>query len=208
MPSDFGSLVTIYHHGGFTLAVIFVMSVLALAVGLERFYVAFFAKKHLRKSLDRILDCVREGNQPLAQSVNAMMPRHPATHVLAILLGDKDVSEKDVRREQSKAIRKVGRRLWILGSIGSIAPFVGLFGTVLGIMEAFRQIGVEGSGGFQVVSSGISEALVTTAAGIFVAVEAVVLFNYLQVNLSEYAAELKESVEELIEEVGDGVSKA
>jgi len=83
-----------------------------------------------------------------------------------------------------------------------------LFGTVLGIMEAFHQIGVEGSGGFQVVSSGISEALITTAAGIFVAVEAVVLFNYLQVSLSEYAAELKESIEELIEEVSHGVSKA
>src|SRR5208283_1356103 len=98
-------------------------------------------------------------------------------------------------------LRSVRRRLWVLASIGAIAPFVGLFGTVLGVMEAFHQIGLSGAGGFQVVSGGISEALVTTAAGIFVGIEAVVLFNYLQVYVGEYSATLRESTEEVIESV-------
>jgi biopolymer transport protein TolQ len=91
--------------------------------------------------------------------------------------------------------------MWILATIGATSPFVGLFGTVLGIMTAFHRISVEGSGGFQVVSGGISEALITTAAGIFVGVEAMVLFNYLQAQTAAFGAELKDTAEELVEAI-------
>ncbi len=70
------------------------------------------------------------------------------------------------------------RGLGALATIGSTAPFVGLFGTVVGIINSFAEIARTGSGGMETVSAGIAEALVATALGILVAVPAVVLFNY------------------------------
>jgi len=78
--------------------------------------------------------------------------------------------------------------LWALGTVGTISPFVGLFGTVVGIRSAFTAMAAAGTGGFAVVANGISEALVATAAGIFVAIEAVVLYNYFQARLGRIAA--------------------
>src|SRR5262249_5684227 len=90
-------------------------------------------------------------------------------------------------------------RLWILGTIGATAPFIGLYGTVVGIMAAFRSISEHGGGGFTVVSQGISEALVTTAAGILVAVVAVILYNYFNQRLARIAIEFKILTEEFLE---------
>lgn len=73
---------------------------------------------------------------------------------------------------------KLERYLSILGTLGNIAPFIGLFGTVIGIIRAFRDLAVSGSGGPSVVSAGIAEALITTAAGLVVAIPAVVAYNY------------------------------
>jgi biopolymer transport protein ExbB/TolQ len=73
---------------------------------------------------------------------------------------------------------KLERYLSILGTLGNIAPFIGLFGTVVGIIRAFRDLAVSGSGGPSVVAAGISEALITTAAGLVVAIPAVIAYNY------------------------------
>src|SRR5690606_26477531 len=62
--------------------------------------------------------------------------------------------------------------LWILGTLGNAAPFIGLLGTVIGIIKSFRDMAIEGSGGFAVVAAGISEALIATAAGLVVAITA------------------------------------
>ena len=85
-----------------------------------------------------------------------------------------------VERERQRVNLRMRRGLWILGTVGATAPFVGLFGTVVGIMNAFHDMAHTGQGGFAVVAAGISEALITTAAGIAVAVLAVVLFNVAQ----------------------------
>jgi biopolymer transport protein ExbB/TolQ len=84
--------------------------------------------------------------------------------------------------------------MWMLGTIASSAPFVGLFGTVWGIMEAFKQIGSSGKAGFAVVAGSISEALIATGAGILVAVIAVMFYNYLNVKVSATAKEFKNSL--------------
>ena len=89
--------------------------------------------------------------------------------------------EAAVERQRQEANQKLRARLWILGTIGATAPFIGLFGTVVGIMRAFHQMGITGQGGFSVVAAGISEALITTAGGIAVAIEAVILYNMLNV---------------------------
>jgi biopolymer transport protein ExbB len=82
---------------------------------------------------------------------------------------------------RNESITELRRGLWVLGTIGSLAPFVGLFGTVIGIMRAFHQMATEGAGGFSVVAAGISEALIATAAGLGVAIFALGFYNYLQV---------------------------
>ena len=93
---------------------------------------------------------------------------------------------------------RLRRNVWILGTIGAIAPFIGLFGTVVGIMQAFRHMAATGQG-FTVVASGISEALVATAGGIAVAIEAVVIYNFLNVHVGKLALQLKLVVEEFLE---------
>lgn len=73
---------------------------------------------------------------------------------------------------------KLEKNLNVLGTLGTIAPFIGLFGTVVGIIRAFHSLAVSGSAGPSVISAGIAEALITTAAGLVVAVPAVIFYNY------------------------------
>jgi biopolymer transport protein ExbB/TolQ len=87
--------------------------------------------------------------------------------------------------------------LGVLATVGSTAPFVGLFGTVVGIVTAFHTMGVTGQGGIGSVSAGIAEALVATAFGILVAIPALWLFNYLTQGIQRLLAELECVGEEL-----------
>lgn len=78
--------------------------------------------------------------------------------------------------------------LWVLATVGSSAPFIGLFGTVIGIIKAFHNMALMGSGGFSVVAAGISEALIATALGLGVAIIAVVSYNYFQTRIERIEA--------------------
>jgi biopolymer transport protein ExbB len=104
-----------------------------------------------------------------------------------------------VERQRQQLNLRLRSRLWLLGTIGATAPFIGLFGTVVGIMQAFHQMGVSGQGGFSVVAAGISEALVTTAGGIAVAIEAVILYNFLNTHVQKLALQFRLLAEEYLE---------
>ena len=80
--------------------------------------------------------------------------------------------------------------LWLLATVSSSAPFIGLFGTVVGIIKAFHNMALMGSGGFSVVAAGISEALVATALGLGVAIISVVAYNYFQTQIERIEAAL------------------
>jgi biopolymer transport protein ExbB/TolQ len=206
-----GGVQALYQQGGLTLVGIVWMSVVSLAVGLERVWSVWVYRRRLRVSSALILGHLQQRRTTMAQAVNASMPAHPGAAVFALVLGERVASLGEVRRLQHKILRAVRSRVWLVGSMGALAPFVGLMGTVVGVMQAFRSIGEQGAGGFQTVSAGISEALVATAGGIMVGIEAVLLFNYLQVLIGHYAAELKEAVEEMGEwctEASDGAEKS
>ena len=206
----FGMVKELYLQGGVTLMVTLLLSILALGVGVERWCATFTYRRRLEVAHGRILGYLKAGDHTMAAAVNSSLPRHPATPLFTMLLDEKTPAAGELKRAQSRIVRAVRRRLWLLASIGAIAPFVGLFGTVVGVMEAFRQISAQGTGGFQVVSAGISGALIATAGGIFVGIEAVLLFNYLQVCVGEFTALLKETAEEVREtvmEVRSGVSR-
>jgi biopolymer transport protein ExbB/TolQ len=118
-----------------------------------------------------------------------------------VLLEEENISnEKRIEKMQRRLLETqagLKRFLWVLGTIGSSAPFVGLFGTVVGIIKSFESISMTGKSGFTVVASGISEALVATAAGIIVAVIAVIFYNYFQVRISRINLEFKNKLADL-----------
>ena len=103
-----------------------------------------------------------------------------------------------VEHSKVEVMIRMKRGLGILATIGSTAPFVGLFGTVVGIINAFRGIAATGSGGMAAVSGGIAEALVATALGIFVAIPAVVAFNQFTGTLERFQVEMNQSAAALV----------
>jgi biopolymer transport protein ExbB len=94
-------------------------------------------------------------------------------------LGPVELARRDMARQGETVNAKLRRGMGIVASVGSTAPFTGLLGTVVGIIEAFQGIAAEGSGGLGAVSAGISEALVVTALGLVVAIPSVLVFNLL-----------------------------
>jgi biopolymer transport protein ExbB len=127
----------------------------------------------------------------------APQPGTPGGRVARLPSAEKIQAAVDRQRQQLNL--KLRAHLWMLGTIGATAPFIGLFGTVVGIMQAFQHMASAGQGGFSVVAAGISEALVTTAGGIAVAIEAVVLYNFLNTHVQKLALEFKLLVEEYLE---------
>ena len=107
--------------------------------------------------------------------------------------------ERVIATSRQEAAAGLKRGLWVIGTIGSLAPYVGLFGTVVGIIRAFQDMAEHGAGGFEVVAAGISEALVATAAGLFVAILALLFFNYLQVRVGAIAATYARACERFVQ---------
>ena len=106
----------------------------------------------------------------------------------------------DVAAERRfEEMEQLKRPLWILGTVASSAPFIGLFGTVVGIIKAFHNMAQMGSGGFAVVAGGISEALVATALGLGVAIIALIFYNYFQVRLDRIESALTIGTARLVE---------
>ena len=115
------------------------------------------------------------------------------------VLGLNDWLTSTLRQSIDDTTGRLQSGLSILASVGSTAPFIGLFGTVWGIMRAFNEIGAQKKAGIEVVGPGIAEALVTTAAGIAVGIGAVAVYNYFMSRLSRTATELKLMAEEFVE---------
>ena len=104
---------------------------------------------------------------------------------LEMQLASMDNLKRSLRKAESTQIARLGRYLSFLATTGSATPFIGLFGTVWGIMTSFQDIGMRGSASLAVVAPGISEALVATAAGLAVAIPAVIFYNYYSNKLSD-----------------------
>jgi biopolymer transport protein TolQ len=109
---------------------------------------------------------------------------------LDMQLATMDNLKRSIRKAASQKLNQLGSSLPFLATTGSAAPFIGLFGTVWGIMASFHDIGQRGSASLAVVAPGISEALVATAAGLAVAIPAVIFYNYYSNKLDEIDAEI------------------
>jgi biopolymer transport protein ExbB len=176
-------LVAYFQQGGIAMYPLLLCSILTFAIVIERIITygrSGRADSALRPVLHKLLSEGRdvataaarcsEGASPLARTAQVALAAH---------LGGSGARAKALERAVTRETTELERYLPVLATIGSVSPFIGLFGTVLGIMRAFRDIGVAGTAGQAVVASGIAEALITTASGLFVAVVAVVAYNHL-----------------------------
>jgi biopolymer transport protein ExbB len=112
-----------------------------------------------------------------------------------------ELARREMARRREAISADLRRGLSVLATVGSVAPFVGLLGTVIGIITAFQTIASTGSGGLGAVSAGIAEALIVTALGLGVAIPAVLCFNYLTTRISALELSLERSAGELIDEM-------
>ena len=193
-------------HGGYAMLVIALCSLIALAVAAERAIAWWGLVGQARRLADQVTKALLRGDLAGARSACERSQALVGDLFLAGFnrqgQGAKDF-EPAVERARMELLLKLKSHLWILGTLGTISPFVGLFGTVIGIQTAFKDMAAAGTGGFAVVASGIGAALETTAAGIFVAVEAVVLYNYFQARLGRVNAEIKLIADEFVETLGE-----
>ena len=191
-----------------------VMSVYSLTVAVER---ALTYRKAKKESLDFARQVTQFLKQNRPQDAIAAARKYKNSHlakvVAAGLLEFQNESQlspltgEDVIEAARRAIERTSlittadfkRGTGGLATIGATAPFVGLFGTVIGIINAFKGMALTGSGGIGAVSAGIAEALVTTALGLFVAIPAVWLYNYLSQKIERFQVEMSNSSSELID---------
>lgn len=190
----------IFREGGFIMYPLLVFSILIWIVAIQKFlYLNTFTKQYLKveEEAHRSLTAMRFDDFKYAVKNAAAPIARPHEVLMEENFSSKEEVAEKLQRRLSETNASLKKNLWILGTIGSSAPFVGLFGTVLGIMESFREIGATGKSGFSVVASGISEALIATAAGIIVAVIAVIFYNYFQTRVNAIAQDFKHKVEDV-----------
>jgi len=200
------SIWQIFHAGGFTMYVLLFCSVVSLGVIINRL-IDYAAKSLVRRPrlMERIrkeveannitnaIDICRKTYSPLANVVLAGLKLHGH--------GEKEISSA-MEREITIEIIKLERYTSIIGTIGNIAVYIGLFGTVLGIIRAFHDISTVGQGGMNVVIGGVSEALITTATGLAVAIPAVVVYNYCVKRIDNFTNDMELCASELTDLIG------
>jgi biopolymer transport protein ExbB/biopolymer transport protein TolQ len=121
-------------------------------------------------------------------------------------VSDINSAERAVEREMLMTIVLIKRGLGVLATVGATAPFVGLLGTTMGIVNAFQAMSAGGSSSLSSIGSGVSEALITTAFGLLVAIPAVWAYNYFQTKVDNITAEMTYSAKEMIDYLIKGVS--
>ena len=195
------------------------MSLLSLATAAEKWVVLRRAAGESARFLATWRSQLSMVGTAAASTDAAAYPHSPVAHVIAagteVLRAGlapevrREAYDRTVRRALLAAGASLRRGLSIMATVGSTAPFIGLFGTVVGIVNAFQQIVAAGQGGVGQVSAGIAEALVTTAMGIGVAIPAVWLFNHLSQWITRLLVEMECAAEELaVAALGEGAPPA
>jgi len=193
--------------------ILFIMSAYSIGVMIDRLILYNAARKQSRLFAPAVAGALREGKldeaikiadrykkSHLAKVVVAGLQEFRAHELSSEIPGEIiEASSRALERAQAIVRSELDRGISGLATIGSSAPFVGLFGTVVGIINAFKGISTEKSTGLGAVAGGISEALVTTAIGLFVAIPAVWMFNYFNERMKAFDVEMSNSSSELVD---------
>ena len=188
--------------GGFAMWPLVLCSVIMVAVVIDRAVYLLQARGSREELVDEVTRSYRSGGIEEAAAAAAGY-RGPVARVLRQVLATAGAARPADWRagaERAKAIQQslLERRLYVLGTIGAVAPFIGLFGTVLGIQRAFGEIAKQGNAGIGVVGAGVSEALVATAAGLGIAIVAVIAYNVLNSLVDHVALEMDLAADEVL----------
>ncbi len=180
--------------GGGTVIALMFLSVISLAVIIER-VILYYKSSRVRRELFMmdLADQIRRGNITKAREICqvAHTPFSSVAAVGVVLRGSSStILDNAMERQITIETIKLERRIAIIGTIGSTSVYIGLFGTVLGIIRAFQDISQQGAGGMAVVINGIAEALICTAVGLCVAVPAVMAFNYCQSRIERFVMDM------------------
>jgi biopolymer transport protein ExbB len=192
------SVLELIRQGGWAMYPLVFCSVLALAVIAEHTWIlwkvvrpgkpvaAAVMTRVAHDAFDEARLLARTASSPVGYVFAGGLNGHPS-----------HVALRDMERRRQELLYGLKRHLWLLATVGSLAPFIGLFGTVLGIVHSFHSMAVTGQGGFGVVAAGISEALIATAAGLVVAIVALGAYNWLLSQFNAFGAFLRFRIEEL-----------
>lgn len=180
--------------GGVTVILLGILSVISIAIMLERAFAFRRFSAELHGSRDGLYSALREGGAESARAVCSTVDT-PLSRVLLSGLARRGRHREEISSAMELAgkaeISRLERFLGALGTIGATAPFIGLFGTVIGIIRAFSDLAIAEGASPSAVADGIAEALVATATGLFVAVPAVMAYNYFVRRASKCALDIE-----------------
>ncbi|MDR1122422.1 MAG: MotA/TolQ/ExbB proton channel family protein [Endomicrobium sp.] len=188
------SLIEILNIGGLVLYVLLGLSMLSFTVIFYKF-VEFWQKSKVKRAnfihilFQKIKNCNLEKAIEYCDFVNMPIAAVSKTGIIAFKSGEN--LDEFMNREIMIQIVELERYITILGTVGNIAVYVGLLGTVLGIISAFHDMSTIGSGGIAVVIRGVSEALIATAAGLFVAIPASTAYNFFVKKIDKFIADME-----------------
>jgi biopolymer transport protein ExbB len=182
-------LIQIIHQGAIATYPLIIMSVVSLTVIFERLWSLKNIGSLTIRIADSLLEPLKQGQKDLAVAISRQNSHCPAGRIFLSVLEKNSAERSDVANTVAaeamfEETQKLKKHLWILGTVASSAPFIGLLGTVVGIIKSFESMAVAGTGGFAVVAAGISEALVATALGLAVAIIALIFYNYFQTRIA------------------------
>jgi biopolymer transport protein ExbB/biopolymer transport protein TolQ len=191
------------------LIALIIMSVWSITVAIDRVLAFRRSRKQSLKAMDEAYQRLEEGKLEEAVAATRKYPGANLARIMGAAISsaiqdkrrgepvDLEGAERAVEKERGQIISGMSKGMTVLATISATAPFVGLFGTVVGIINAFTGMATTGSGGLGAVAGGIAEALLTTAFGLFVAIPAVWIFNYfngklddLQIDIDTIKAEI------------------
>jgi biopolymer transport protein ExbB len=182
-------LIEIIHKGAIATYPLILLSIISVTVVLERLWSLKNMGSVTLRITESLLEPIKKGQRDLAIAICKQNSQSPAARIFLNVLEREgsqglDTASTLATEAMFEETQKLKKHLWILGTVASSAPFIGLLGTVVGIIKAFENMAVAGTGGFAVVAAGISEALVATALGLAVAIIAVIFYNYFQTRIS------------------------
>lgn len=197
--------------GGFTIFILLVCSLLSIKVVIEKF-VQFNSLReiHLRIFVNKIFEILKTSNSSdaIVECENykvksfLFMVGLPVANVYKYILKNSKLSKDELissaYNKLDQEIVKLENGLGILATLGAISPFIGLFGTVVGIIKSFSALSLSDTSNYAHVMSGIAEALIATAAGLFVAIPSVLFYNYFTKKIKLSLPIIDEAMQDLI----------
>lgn len=188
--------------GGWLMVPIIICSVAVIAISVERYWTLNPARIAPRTLLAQVWSWIKN-NQIDATKLRELKQSSPLGKILAAGLSNskhgREVMKDSIQEAANQVIHDLERYVGTLGTIAAVAPLLGLLGTVLGMIEVFAAIMMEGSGNTAVLAGGISKALITTAAGLCVAIPAMICHRFFQRRIDAIVVTMEEEAIKLVD---------